>query len=189
MRRTLNLAVALAAALALAACAGTMPEQAPAVAQPAAPAVTAGSLTIRDPWLRPASPDAPASTAMPDATPAPAGGHGMAPMVTTGAYMTIANGGAEPDALLGVTAPPGLAEAVELHTVIEEGGMMRMRPVEQIEVPANGEVALKPGGFHIMFIGVRRELRAGDTVALSLEFARAGAVEVTAVVRPANPMP
>ncbi len=185
MRQTIAAALALAAALVLAACASATAQPLPAQAPAAAPSVAAGDLTISDVWMRPAGPVAAAPTAMSSDSSAHAGGHtmNMGVTVTTGAYMTIANRGAEADALVGVSAQPGLAEAIELHTVIDEGGVMRMRPVEQIEVPANGEVALQPGGYHVMFIGVQRELREGDTVALTLEFARAGAIEVQAVVR------
>jgi copper(I)-binding protein len=151
----------------------------------AAPAATLGTLAISDPWVRPVTLEAP--TPMPDATPMAMGETGAT--INTGGYLIIANSGAEADALVGVSAAGDLADAVELHTVIEEGGMMKMRPVEQIDVPANGEAVLKPGSFHIMFIGVKKELKAGDSVKLSLTFARAGTVEVDAVVRPANPMP
>lgn len=190
MRRLLSFLPALIAALALAGCAGMRTEQAPA-AQPAqAPAATLGDLTIGDPWVRPANPNAPAPTPVPDATAAPMGGAmEMGALITTGGYLTVANSGAEPDYLIAAAAPAGLADAVELHSVVDEGGMMRMRPVERIEVPAGGEVALKPGGFHIMFIGVKQELKPGDTVRLSLTFAKAGTVELDAAVRPATPMP
>jgi copper(I)-binding protein len=193
MRRIFSLATSTLAAFALAACAGTPArmntEQAPA-AQPAqAPAVTLGSLTINDTWVRPANPNAPAPTPMPDATAAPADGMAMAATVNTGGYMTIANSGAETDYLIGASAASDVAGTVELHTVVEENGVMKMNPVERIEVPAGGEATLKPGSFHVMFIGVQKELKPGDTVKLNLTFEKAGSVEVDAVVRPANPMP
>lgn len=186
MRRILVYALISITTLALAACgapARMSNEPAPA-ALPAAPAATLGALAISDPWVRPVSLEAP--TPQPNATPMAMDGGAM---ITTGGYLIIANSGAEADALVGVSAASDLADAVELHTVVEEGGMMKMRPVEQIDVPANGEAVLKPGSFHIMFIGVKKELKAGDSVRLSLTFAKAGTVEVDAVVRPANPMP
>jgi copper(I)-binding protein len=103
--------------------------------------------------------------------------------------MVINNSGAEAYALIGATVSADLVEVVELHTVVEEGGVMKMSPVEKIEVPANGEVMLKPGSFHVMMIGVKQELKPGDLVKLSLTFEKAGTVELDAVVRPANPMP
>ena len=189
MRRILVYALVSITTLALAACgvpARMSNEPAPA-AQPAAPVATLGALAISDPWVRPVSLEAP--TPQPNATPMAMEGSAMGPMITTGGYLTIANSGAEADALVGASVAGDLADAVELHTVVDEGGMMKMRPVEQIDVPANGEAVLKPGSFHIMFIGVKKELKAGDSVRLSLTFAKAGTVEVDAVVRPANPMP
>lgn len=191
MRRVFAYAMAFTAALALAACAGTPARmsagQAPAAQQAAA--ATLGALTIGDPWVRPVNPSAPAPTAAPDATPAMGGATEMPTMITTGGYLTVTNSGDEADYLVAATAPGDLVDVVELHTVIEEGGMMRMRPVERIEVPAGGEVMLRPGGFHVMFIGVKQELKPGDVVRLSLTFERAGTVDVDAVVRPASPMP
>jgi copper(I)-binding protein len=188
MRRMLSITLASIATLVLAACAGAPGR--PAMEQPAAaPAATLGALTINDPWVRPVNPNAPPPTAMPNATPM-AMGEGAAPApVNTGGYLTIVNSGAEADALIAASAAGELSEAVELHTVIEEGGMMKMRPVEKIEVPANGEAVLKPGSFHVMFVGMKQELKPGDTVKLTLTFEKAGSVEVEAVVRPANPMP
>lgn len=192
MRRLTMTGLALFVALSLAACAGAPATTTTQQEAKAAPAATLGALTISDPWVRPASPAAPAM-AMPDATATP--GHSMGGSMEMGAgttsasYMTIANSGSEPDALIAATTATDLVEAVELHTMIEEGGVMKMRPVEKIEVPANGEVMLKPGSFHVMFIGVKQELKPGDVVKLSLTFEKAGQVEVDAVVRAPDAMP
>lgn len=63
------------------------------------------------------------------------------------------------------------------------GGMMSMQPVEAIEVPANGSVALEPGGFHIMLLDVKKVLAVGDTIEVTLTFEKAGEVQATAEVR------
>lgn len=199
MRHVFISGLALLAALALAACAGTpVGTTTEPTAQAAVAATTLGALTISDPWVRPVGAEAPPATEMSHSTDAPMASSTAAPMgdsmamsaaSVTGGYMTIANSGAEADALVAVAAPADLVETVELHTMIEEGGVMKMRPVEQIEVPAGGEVALKPGSYHIMFIGVKRELKPGDLIRLSLTFAQAGTVELDAAVRPATPMP
>jgi copper(I)-binding protein len=107
----------------------------------------------------------------------------MATTINTAAFLTITNSGATSDFLISASAAPEIVKAVELHTMIEEGGVMKMRPVEKIEVPANGEAVLKPGSFHVMFIGVQKELKDGDTVKLSLTFEKAGTIQVDAVVR------
>ncbi|MGE0719438.1 MAG: copper chaperone PCu(A)C, partial [Alphaproteobacteria bacterium] len=66
------------------------------------------------------------------------------------AYMTLRNSGAA-DRLIGVSSPA--ASAVEMHTVVRDGDVMRMRPVAAIDVAAGGSVELKPGGVHIMLSG------------------------------------
>ncbi len=97
------------------------------------------------------------------------------------AYMTIRNTGAAGDYLVGVETD--VAAAAELHTVEDNGGMLAMWPVEAIEIPAGATVELRPGGHHLMLIGLSRELRAGETVPLTLRFERAGELVVEAEVR------
>ena len=63
------------------------------------------------------------------------------------------------------------------------GGMMTMQPVDSIEVPADGTVALEPGGYHVMLLDVKKELVPGDTIEVTLTFELAGEVTVTADVR------
>jgi len=76
-----------------------------------------------------------------------------------------------------------VAEVVELHTHITEDGMMKMRPVERIDVPAHGAVELQPGGFHLMLIGLKRGLAPDDSVELRLIFDDESAQSVAAPVR------
>jgi copper(I)-binding protein len=96
------------------------------------------------------------------------------------AYLVIENGGAA-DRLVSVSSD--VAATIELHETKDVGGMMEMAPVDGIAVPAGGQVELKPGGLHIMLIGLTRELAPGDEVRLTLNFEQAGAVEVAAEVR------
>jgi copper(I)-binding protein len=67
------------------------------------------------------------------------------------------------------------------------GGMMEMKPVDQIAVPAGGSVALEPGGFHIMLRDLVKPLEVGTTVELTLTFEKAGDKVVTADVRDTTP--
>lgn len=119
------------------------------------------------------------------------------------AYMTITNKGSAADALLG--AASDVAMTVEVHeTVAMEapaatdgmggmetpaatdgvgGGMVGMRPVERVEIPAGGTVELKPGGYHIMLIGLKKELEVGSTIEITLTFEKAGEIMVKAEVR------
>jgi hypothetical protein len=106
--------------------------------------------------------------------------HGMG---STGVvYLTVINEGREADRLVG--ARSDVAAAVELHQTKMEGGVMKMQPVTGgIEIPARGRVELKPGGYHIMLIGLKRDLKAGDRFAVTLEFEKSGAVTVESEVR------
>lgn len=99
----------------------------------------------------------------------------------TAAYMTLRNNGATTVTLVQAASPA--ARAVELHTVMDEGGVKKMRPVAKIDVPAGGETQLKPGGLHIMLIGLKRPLTEGASVPLTLTFADGTRREIRAPVR------
>lgn len=101
--------------------------------------------------------------------------------VTGAAYMTLRNTGSTPDQLMKITTD--VADAVEIHNTTTDNNVAQMRPVAALDVPANGQVDFKPGGYHIMLINVKRTLKVGDTVPLTLTFQRAGTVQVTAEVR------
>jgi periplasmic copper chaperone A len=112
------------------------------------------------------------------------GSHGMeAPMAgsNSAAYMVITNNSSTPERLLRVES--NAAQTIEMHetTIIDE--IASMAQVEAIEAPANGQVELKPGGLHIMFIGLTRDLAVGDQIELTLVFENAGRLVVTAEVR------
>lgn len=107
-------------------------------------------------------------------------------MVSAGAgFMTIRSLG-ESDQLIGFSSPA--CEQPELHTHIHDNGMMRMRQVDAIEVPAGGEVKLEPGGFHLMFIGLKGELVMGESVDVTLVFEKAGEVSITLPVKKSGAM-
>lgn len=101
-----------------------------------------------------------------------------------GAFMQIENGGAAPDRLVAVSSP--VARAVELHTTVRDGDVMRMRPVTAIEVPAHGAVQLQPGGLHVMLIGLNKALAQGEQVPLTLTFERAGQIAVSLPIQAAG---
>jgi hypothetical protein len=110
------------------------------------------------------------------------GGGGQAGGTGNGAvYVLIENRGTEPDALLSATSDA--AEAVELHETRHDGGVMRMRPLAKLDVPAGGRIEMKPGGHHIMLLGLTRDLHPGDTVTVRLRFEKAGDQVVEAPVR------
>ena len=104
------------------------------------------------------------------------------------AYATIANAGPTADALVGASSPA--AAAVEVHETVAMGspaasgsGMMGMRPVARVEIAAGGSLQLKPGSYHVMLIGLARDLAVGDTIDLTLTFEKAGQITVKAQVR------
>lgn len=113
----------------------------------------AGDITVDDAYARAASPNAP-----------------------TGAmYMTIRNAGRTADRLIDVRSPA--AQMVELHTHIEDAGVMRMRPVEDgLIIPAGGEHQLARGGDHVMLMGLTQSFWDGTTVPLTLVFETAGEI-------------
>ena len=95
---------------------------------------------------------------------------------TGGGFLKLANGGAD-DKLLSAAA--AVSASVELHEMKMEGDVMRMRHVDGIVLPAGKSVELRPGGFHIMFVGLKEPLKAGDKFPMKLKFEKAGEVEVT----------
>jgi len=103
---------------------------------------------------------------------------------TTGAvYMTISNKANTPDRLTGGSSP--IAEKVQIHEMKMVNNVMEMRELSGgLPVPAMGSVTLKPGGYHVMLIGLKEPLKVGQTVALTLTFEKAGKVAVSAPVQP-----
>ena len=96
-------------------------------------------------------------------------------------YVTLSNSGSQPDAL--VSASTDVAQTTELHETTRDGGVMKMRPVKTIPVPAGGKTELKPGGYHIMLMGLKHDLKPGEKVALTLKFEHGGETRVEAPVK------
>ncbi len=118
---------------------------------------SAADLTAGDAWARATAPSAGAG----------------------GVFMTLKNSGKNAGALL--SARSDVADSVELHTHTKgDDGVWRMGPVARIEVPAGGETVLKPGGLHVMLIGLKHGLSTGSTLDLTLTFAD-GATQTLAV--------
>jgi copper(I)-binding protein len=127
-------------------------------------AATADQVSVQDAYVRLAPPGAPA----------------------TGAYMVIRNAG-DKDVKV-VKADNPVSRATEIHNHINDGGVMRMRPVPAIEVRAKGEAVLKPGSLHIMLIDLKTPMKEGDVVPITLNFDDGSSKKVDAkVVRPTAP--
>ena len=132
----------------------------------AAGAARAQPVTVKDAWVR-----------------APAPGQKVA-----GAYMELVS--RAPLVLTGVASPA--AASAELHATSMEEGVMRMRPVARIELPAGATVKLAPGGLHVMLMDLKQPLKPGDKVPLTLtvqraDFAGSSVFTVIAVVRAGAP--
>lgn len=100
-----------------------------------------------------------------------------------GAYLTLTNTGKQADRLLSITSPA--AGEVQLHTMSMDGGVMRMRQITGgLPIAPGSVVALKPGGNHIMFIGLKTPFKRGAVIPAELRFERAGRVKVSFKVQP-----
>ncbi|MPZ39374.1 MAG: copper chaperone PCu(A)C [Rhizobiales bacterium] len=120
---------------------------------------SAGGLQIGNPWAR--------------ATPKGS---------TVGAgYLTITNKGSEADRLIGGSLAP--ASRIEVHTAVTEGGVAKMRQVTGLEIKPGETVELKPGGMHVMFMGLKQALKQGQTVKGTLVFENAGTVAIEFTVQ------
>jgi copper(I)-binding protein len=121
---------------------------------------TAGDVVIREPWSR--------------ATPRGA--------TTAAGYLSIENRGSAPDRLISGTSPA--AERFEVHEMTMTDGIMRMRPVQGgVALAPGATVQLQPGGYHIMLIGLKEQVKEGATVPATLTFEKAGKVDIQFDVR------
>jgi periplasmic copper chaperone A len=98
---------------------------------------------------------------------------------TGAAYLTI-EGGTAPDKLVGVSTPA--AGKAEIHTQMNESGVMKMHGVDGVAVPAGRKVELKPGSYHVMLMDLKHPLKEGESFPLTLTFEKAGKREVTVPV-------
>lgn len=101
------------------------------------------------------------------------------------AYMTIVS--PVDDALLSASVDASVAAAVEVHETVDSGGMMEMRPVDRIALPAGTPVLLIPGGYHVMLLDLAAPLEVGTTIMLTLTFEKAGVTRISVPVRDAAP--
>ncbi|MGE0224843.1 MAG: copper chaperone PCu(A)C [Acetobacteraceae bacterium] len=101
-----------------------------------------------------------------------------------GVFMTLHNTASQPDKLVSVSSP--ICRTTEIHTTIKEGDVMRMRPVDAIDVPPGGMTELRPGGMHVMLIGLSKPLTQGSMVPLTLTFEHSAPVTVQVPVEAAG---
>ncbi len=114
-------------------------------------------VTVQDPWVRASVPQ----------------------QKVTGAFMKITS---TTDArLVGITSP--VADSVEIHEMLTENGIMKMRPVPQLDLAAGKSLELKPGGYHVMLFGLHRQVQAGDSVPFTLFIEAAGKQRLSVPVK------
>jgi hypothetical protein len=97
-----------------------------------------------------------------------------------GVFLSVENNGDRTDRLLTVSTP--VAGSAELHQMVMDAGVMRMRAVAGVDVKPGDRLVLQPGGYHVMLADLKRPLQAGDTFPLTLGFEKAGSIEVSVVV-------
>ncbi|HKT19627.1 MAG TPA: copper chaperone PCu(A)C [Stellaceae bacterium] len=95
-------------------------------------------------------------------------------------YLSITNTGSTPDTLVSASTP--VAAQAELHETSMTNGVMQMRSVQALSIAPGKTVLLQPEGYHLMLMGLKRQLKEGEHVPLTLVFAHAGKRDVTASV-------
>lgn len=121
--------------------------------------------------------------ATPEGSPTAGGMAGDAMGGTAAAYLTVENDGATADRLIAVSAAV-VAGVAEVHEISDNNGVMEMRPLaDGLDIPVGETVVLEPGGYHIMFIGLKDDLTSGMTFDLTLTFETAGNVVVPVTVQ------
>jgi periplasmic copper chaperone A len=135
----------------------------PAARQDTAAPVIAGDLEITQGWVRATLPGQPAA----------------------GGFLTIDNKGKEADRLMSIASP--LTPSAQIHEMKMDGDVMKMAELaDGLEIPAGGKVELKPGGLHLMFMGLQKQVMEGEAVKVTLTFEKAGAIEIELPVQPAD---
>ena len=111
-----------------------------------------------------------------------------APGATTGVvFFTISNAGKTTDRLLRASTP--IAAGVALHQMAVDEGMMKMRAVPSLELRPGARLELQPGGYHLMLLGLKQPLKAGEKFPITLIFERAGALTVPVQVEALGAVP
>lgn len=125
---------------------------------------TASAIKISGGWSRVAPPGAP----------------------VLGGYVSITNGGDEPDRLVSVTSP--ISDDVQIHVSAVVDGVAKMRQVtEGVDIPAGETVSFEPGGLHLMLLKPKSRPKEGETIPLTLTFEKAGRIDIELAVARSPP--
>jgi copper(I)-binding protein len=118
---------------------------------------------VQTPWARALPPNAPAGAV----------------------YFKLHSASAQADRLIAASTP--IADHAELHTSALVGDVMKMQPLQSVEIPAQGQVEFAPGGKHVMLFGLKQPLQAGQHFPLTLEFEHAGTQQVEVSIQAEAP--
>ncbi len=129
------------------------------LAAPVLAGTAADDIHVMDPWAREVPPN----------------------MTTSAGFLTMMNKGTVDHKLVAAESP--VTGMVELHTHINDNGVMRMRPVKEMPVPAGGTTELRPGGLHLMLMQLKRPLKAGEKIDITLVFEDGSKKQIQAEVR------
>ena len=173
----------------------------------ASPASSGPQIHVESAWVRPAmagnsstlpadqamagmaASSTPAGQAMTDmagsATPAAGDMSGMAgDGATSAVYFIIKNDGNEADTLVGASST--VASQAEVHQTLIQNDIAEMVPVPSLDIPAHGQVEFKPGGYHVMLVGLTQDLTVGQTIQVTLQFEKSGAITIDVPVQTGN---
>ena len=162
----------------------------------AAPGAAGPDIHIENAWARPAmassmgetnpTPDMQAMTGATasQASPMPDMPGMTGDETTSAAYLVIVNDGNEADTLIGATSDA--ANQAEVHETQINNDVAQMIPVPRLDIPAHGQVEFSPGGYHVMLVGLTQDLIEGQTIKLTLQFEKSGAITIDVPVQQEN---
>jgi copper(I)-binding protein len=97
-------------------------------------------------------------------------------------YLSLADAGPAADRLIGIATP--VAAHADMHIMVMEGNVMQMRPVDAVDVKPGERIQFKPSGLHIMLTNLKQPLTRGERFPVTLDFEKAGKVDVEVLVLP-----
>ena len=134
-----------------------------------APVTPSAKIRVENAWAIPSAASALSHSGM-------AGGD-----TSSAVYFVIVNETNTPDALIGATSP--VAMSAELNETLRVNDVAKMVPIPRVEVPAQGRIEFKPGGQHVMLMGLMQELAVGKKIAVTLRFEKSGAITLNVPIQ------
>jgi copper(I)-binding protein len=149
----------------------------------ASPAPAGPRVRVENAWARPTTAASPMNGVT--ATPDMAGMPGMSESgLSSAVYFVIINDGNEADTLIGTST--NVTKTAEMHETLIKNDVAEMDPVARVDIPAHGRIEFKPGGYHVMLLGLTQELKVGDTLKLTLQFEKSGTITLDVPIQQAK---